>query len=156
MVISTPSTQNVDRDVRIKSIQVNEVTHEVSAYEAAPDNTTKGVTRGIPLTDNARQIDANIVNDHNLLALAAKRIGSTTTIVITFDGPDVPCMTEDGPFKIKIRVDSKSQTYLRKGNVAATLPPVAPLSFIMAHTNTDLMFWQWNCRGYLRKQPVLH
>ncbi|KAH7948975.1 hypothetical protein HPB49_003659 [Dermacentor silvarum] len=92
MVISTPSPQYADRYVRIKSIQVNGITYEVSAYEAAPDNTTKGVIRGIPLTDNARQIDANIVNDRNPLVLAATRIGSTTTIVIAFDGPDVPYM----------------------------------------------------------------
>ncbi|XP_070390039.1 uncharacterized protein [Dermacentor albipictus] len=96
MVISTPSPQNADRYVRIKSIQVNGVTHEVSAYEAAPDNTTKGVIRGIPLTDDARQVDANIINERNPLALAAKRIGSTTTIVIAFDGPDVPYMVRYG------------------------------------------------------------
>ncbi|CAN8024118.1 unnamed protein product, partial [Ixodes persulcatus] len=82
VVISTPRPHNADRYVRMKSIHVNGVTHDVNAYEAAPDNTTKGVIRGIPLTDSAQEIDANIINARNPLALAAKRIGSTTTIVI--------------------------------------------------------------------------
>ncbi|KAG0411318.1 hypothetical protein HPB47_011558 [Ixodes persulcatus] len=90
VVISTPRPHNADRYVRMKSIHVNVVTHEVNAYEAAPDNTTKGVIRGIPLTDSAQEIDANIINARNPLALAAKRIGSTTTTVIAFDGPSVP------------------------------------------------------------------
>lgn len=25
----------------------------------------------------------------------------------------------------------------------------------MAHRNNDTLIWQWNCRGYLRKQPVI-
>ncbi|KAH7956148.1 hypothetical protein HPB52_006506 [Rhipicephalus sanguineus] len=90
IVISTPHPHNADRYVRLKSIHVNGNTHEVNAYEAAPDNTTKGVIRGIPLTATAQEIDANIVNTRNPLALAAKRIGTTTTVVIAFDGPSAP------------------------------------------------------------------
>ncbi|KAH7946418.1 hypothetical protein HPB49_024605 [Dermacentor silvarum] len=85
VVISTPRPHNADRYVRMKSIHVNGVTHEANAYEATPDNTTK--IRGIPLTDSAQEIDVNIINARNPLALAAKRIGSTTTIVITFADP---------------------------------------------------------------------
>ncbi|KAH7933748.1 hypothetical protein HPB49_016773 [Dermacentor silvarum] len=96
VVISTPRPLNADRYVRMKSIHVNGVTHEVNAYEAAPDNTTKGVIRGIPLTDNAQEIDVNIINARNPLALAAKRIGSTTTVVIAFDGPSVPYLVRYG------------------------------------------------------------
>ncbi|CAN7950134.1 unnamed protein product, partial [Ixodes hexagonus] len=96
VVISTPRPHNADRYARMKSIQVSGVTHEVNAYEAAPDNTTKGIIRGIPLTDSAQEIDANVINARNPLALAAKRIGSTTTVVIAFDGPSVPYMVRYG------------------------------------------------------------
>ncbi|KAL1467174.1 hypothetical protein MTO96_042346, partial [Rhipicephalus appendiculatus] len=85
-----PDPHNADRYVGLKSIHVNGITHEVNAYEAAPDNTTKGVVRGIPLTDSAQDIDANVVNARNPLARATKRIGTTTTVVIAFDGPSVP------------------------------------------------------------------
>ncbi|KAH7955969.1 hypothetical protein HPB52_005302 [Rhipicephalus sanguineus] len=90
IVISIPHPHNADRYEGLKSIHVNGITHKVNAYEAAPDNTTKGVIRGIPLTDTAQEIDANIVNTRNPLALAAKRIGTTTTAVIAFDGPSAP------------------------------------------------------------------
>ncbi|KAL1447797.1 hypothetical protein MTO96_044215 [Rhipicephalus appendiculatus] len=80
----------------MKSIQVNGAIHEINAYEAAPDNTTKGVVRGIPLTENAQMIDSNIVNTSNPLALAAKRIASTTTVIIAFDGPRVPRLVRYG------------------------------------------------------------
>ncbi|KAL1473176.1 hypothetical protein MTO96_038868, partial [Rhipicephalus appendiculatus] len=91
-----PPAHNADRYVRLKSIHVNGITHEVNAYEAAPDNTTKGVIRGIPLTDSAQDIDANVVNARNPLALATKRIGTTTTVVIAFDGPSVPYQVRYG------------------------------------------------------------
>ncbi|KAH7959457.1 hypothetical protein HPB49_011300 [Dermacentor silvarum] len=96
VVISTPRPLNADRYVRMKSIHVNGVTHAVNAYEAAPDNTTKGVIRGIPLPDNAQEIDVNIINARNPLAMAAKRISSTTTVVIAFDGPSVPYQVRYG------------------------------------------------------------
>ncbi|KAH7956403.1 hypothetical protein HPB52_008868 [Rhipicephalus sanguineus] len=96
VVVSTPRQFNAERYVRMKSIQVNGAIHEINAYEAAPDNTTKGVIRGIPLTENAQMIDANIVNDRNPLALAAKRIASTTAVIIAFDGPRVPRLVRYG------------------------------------------------------------
>ncbi|KAH7940348.1 hypothetical protein HPB52_023535 [Rhipicephalus sanguineus] len=96
VVVSTPRQLNAEWYVRMKSIQVNGVIHEINAYKAAPDNTTKGVIRGIPLTENAQMIDANIVNDRNPLALAAKRIASTTAVIIAFDGPRVPRLVRYG------------------------------------------------------------
>ncbi|KAH7939914.1 hypothetical protein HPB52_019254 [Rhipicephalus sanguineus] len=50
----------------------------------------KGVIRSIRLTENAQMIYANIVVDRNPRALAAKRIASTTSVIIAFDGPRVP------------------------------------------------------------------
>ncbi|KAH7980325.1 hypothetical protein HPB49_014969 [Dermacentor silvarum] len=43
-----------------------------------------------------QEINANIVNTRNPLALAAKRIGTTTTIVFAFIDPDVPYMVRYG------------------------------------------------------------
>ncbi|KAH7973098.1 hypothetical protein HPB52_021595 [Rhipicephalus sanguineus] len=90
VVVSTPDPDHADRYARIRSIQVNGVTHEVNAYETAAEHTTKGVIRGIPLTETPQQIHNNIVTARNPTALAAKRIASTTTVIIAFDGPDVP------------------------------------------------------------------
>ncbi|KAH7979256.1 hypothetical protein HPB49_008831 [Dermacentor silvarum] len=88
-----PNTQQkhcCHRYARISSIQVNGVTHEVNAYETAAEHTTKGVIPGIPLTETLQQIHNKIVTARNPTALAAKRLASTTTVIIAFDGPDVP------------------------------------------------------------------
>ncbi|KAL1467753.1 hypothetical protein MTO96_041950 [Rhipicephalus appendiculatus] len=74
----------------MRQIHIQGKLHEVNVYETAPDNTTKGVIRGIPIEDGPRALDENIVNTRNPLALAAKRIGNTSTVVIAFDGLKVP------------------------------------------------------------------
>ncbi|KAH7936950.1 hypothetical protein HPB49_006526 [Dermacentor silvarum] len=90
VVVSPPHSDHADRYARISSIQVNGVTHEVNAYETAAEHTTKGVIRGIPLTKTPQQIRNKIVTARNPTALAAKRIASTTTVIIVFDEPDLP------------------------------------------------------------------
>ncbi|KAH7974660.1 hypothetical protein HPB49_017843 [Dermacentor silvarum] len=79
-----------------KYCRVNGITHDVNAYETVAEDTTKRVIRGIPLSNTPQQINANIVNTRNPLALAAKRIGTTTTVVIAFRGPDVPYQVRYG------------------------------------------------------------
>lgn len=90
VVVSTPKRANADRYAKMRKIVIQGKGHEVNAYETAPDNTTKGVIRGIPVEDGPQTLDKKIVNPRNPLALAAKRIGSTTTVVVAFDGLKVP------------------------------------------------------------------
>ncbi|KAH7965984.1 hypothetical protein HPB49_012403 [Dermacentor silvarum] len=85
VVVSTPKRSSADRYAKMRQIHIKGKPHEVNAYETAPDNTTKGVIRGIPIEDGPQVLDKNIVNQRNPLALAAKRIGTTTTVVIAFD-----------------------------------------------------------------------
>lgn len=96
VVVSTPHPDHADRYARIRSIHVNGVNHEVNAYETAAEHTTKGVIRGIPLTETPQQIHNKIVTARNPTALAAKRIASTTTVIIAFDGLDVPYQVRYG------------------------------------------------------------
>ncbi|KAL1486689.1 hypothetical protein MTO96_031294 [Rhipicephalus appendiculatus] len=90
LVVSTPKSENANRYVRVKEVCIADKTYEVSAYEAAPHSTCKGVIRGIPVQDGSADIDTKIVNDRNPLAPAAKRIGSTTAVIVAFDGHRVP------------------------------------------------------------------
>ncbi|KAH7939379.1 hypothetical protein HPB52_011673 [Rhipicephalus sanguineus] len=96
VVVSTPKRANADRYARMRQIYIQGKLHEVNVYETAPDNTTKGVIRGIPIEDGPRALDENIVNPRNPLALAAKRIGNTSTVVIAFDGLKVPKLVRYG------------------------------------------------------------
>ncbi|KAG0415357.1 hypothetical protein HPB47_007469 [Ixodes persulcatus] len=77
---------DTQRYANIKSIVVGNKTYEVGAYAAAPHGTVKGVIKGIPLEDSANTINANILNVRNPLARAAQRIGSSTTIIVAFEG----------------------------------------------------------------------
>lgn len=62
MVISTPNRNNAARYVGISGISVADRRFEVSAYEAAPHSTCKGVIRGISLSDGPVMIDKKLVN----------------------------------------------------------------------------------------------
>ncbi|KAG0421011.1 hypothetical protein HPB47_003089 [Ixodes persulcatus] len=83
----TPDEQRARRYANIKSIVVGNKTYRVGAYAAAPHATVKGVVKGIPLEDLANTINENILNVRNPQARAAQRIGSSTTIIVAFEGP---------------------------------------------------------------------
>ncbi|KAL1478568.1 hypothetical protein MTO96_034987 [Rhipicephalus appendiculatus] len=90
IVVSTPHSSNAERYRRLASFKLDKHQFEVRAYETAPDYTVKGVVRGIPLDEDAKAIHLNIVNKRNPTALAAKRLSSTTSVIIAFDGGRVP------------------------------------------------------------------
>ncbi|KAL1466596.1 hypothetical protein MTO96_026575 [Rhipicephalus appendiculatus] len=90
IVVSTPHSSNAERYRRLASFTLGKHQFEVRAYEAAPDYTVKGVVRGIPLDEDAKAIHLNIVNTRNPTALAAKRLSSTTSVIVAFDGGRVP------------------------------------------------------------------
>ncbi|KAH7942771.1 hypothetical protein HPB52_001125 [Rhipicephalus sanguineus] len=90
MVISTPNENNAARYATIQEIYIQGKLYEVSAYRSAPHNTVKGVIKGIPTDANAEELDRNVVNERNPLAVGAKRIGSTTSAIVVFEGPKVP------------------------------------------------------------------
>ncbi|KAL1430168.1 hypothetical protein MTO96_015371 [Rhipicephalus appendiculatus] len=71
------------------------------------DNADKGVIRGIPADANAEELDRNIVNERNPLAVGAKRIGSTTTAIVVFQGPKVPNFVRYGVTLIPCRLYRK-------------------------------------------------
>lgn len=90
VVVSTPKRENADRYSAVKSLTINGMAHEVSAYETAPNGTVKGVIKGVPLTDTIQEINDYIVQEYNQSAMQANRIGKTTTVVIAFEGDKVP------------------------------------------------------------------
>ncbi|KAK8779200.1 hypothetical protein V5799_019457 [Amblyomma americanum] len=96
VVVSTPKRTNADRYAKMRQIHIQGTSRDVDAYETAPDNTTEGVIRDIPIEDGPRALDENIVNPTNPLALPAKRIGTTATVVIAFDGFKVPNLVRYG------------------------------------------------------------
>lgn len=90
VVICTSEEERATRYSQIKEIAIREKKHEVWAYRTAPHDTVKGVIRGIPISETSDNIDERVVNKRNPLALGAKRIGETTTVIVVFKGAKVP------------------------------------------------------------------
>lgn len=80
----------------MKSFRVGGQMYEVNSYETAPNLTTKGVIRGIPLEDDVRTINEKVVNSQDPAALVAKRLGNMTTVIVAFDGLRVPTLVRYG------------------------------------------------------------
>ncbi|KAH9384756.1 hypothetical protein HPB48_026768 [Haemaphysalis longicornis] len=74
LVISTPATKNANAYAGIQQIRKREGSYKVAAYIAAPDNTSKGVIRGVNVDISDAQLQTMIVNQRNSKALEAKRI----------------------------------------------------------------------------------
>lgn len=90
LVVSTPNQDHADKYQGIKHIKANDKLYEVGAYETAPELTAKGVIKGVPLNETPRDITAAIITARNPTAIAAKRLGNTTTVIVLFDGSRVP------------------------------------------------------------------
>ncbi|KAH7945080.1 hypothetical protein HPB49_006171 [Dermacentor silvarum] len=61
---------NASKYARIRALHVAERMFEVSAYEAAPHTTCKWIIRHIDLNDSPSDLERNIVDERNPLALA--------------------------------------------------------------------------------------
>lgn len=90
LVVSTPEKKNASAYAGIQQIRISEGLYKVAAYIAAPDNTCKGIIRGIDADISETQLQRMIVNHRNPKALEIKRIKNTTTVVVLFDGMTVP------------------------------------------------------------------
>ncbi|KAH7948889.1 hypothetical protein HPB49_002925 [Dermacentor silvarum] len=88
VVVSTPKPEHAFN--AIKSFKIVETEYEVNAYETAPHATYKGVIRRMDIRDTQAIITRNIVHDLNALALAAKRIKTSGSVIVLFDGLKVP------------------------------------------------------------------
>ncbi|KAG0434856.1 hypothetical protein HPB47_018828 [Ixodes persulcatus] len=89
VVVITHKRENADRYSAVRSLTINGMAHEVSAYVTAPHGTVKGVKRGVLFTDTVQETNDYTVQGYNPTAMEANRIGKTTTVVIAFDGDKV-------------------------------------------------------------------
>ncbi|KAL1473185.1 hypothetical protein MTO96_022445 [Rhipicephalus appendiculatus] len=110
IVVSTPHSSNAERYRRLASFTLDKHQFEIRAYEAAPDYIVKGVVRGIPLDEDTKAIHLNIVNKRNPTALAAKRLSSTTSVIVAFDGCRVPTWVYYGGAMLRCTLYRKQMT----------------------------------------------
>ncbi|KAH7983488.1 hypothetical protein HPB52_012328 [Rhipicephalus sanguineus] len=89
-VVCTPHEKNADAYARVQQIRLGEGTFGVAAYLAPPENTCKGIIRGVDVEVTEAQLRARIVNHRNPSALEARRMKNTTAVVVLFEGMRVP------------------------------------------------------------------
>ncbi|KAL1473190.1 hypothetical protein MTO96_038854 [Rhipicephalus appendiculatus] len=90
IVVSTPSEDRARRYGGICKLRIGDREFEANAYRAAPENTSKGLIKGISLDEKPTDVVRSLVNHRNPNVLHAKRMGNTTNVIILFNGYYVP------------------------------------------------------------------
>lgn len=90
LVVSTPSLQRAACYSKVETLTLGNKSHGISAYATPPEDSAKGVIHNIPDTDSADDITRSLVNRRNPTILQARRLGSSNTAIIVFEGVRVP------------------------------------------------------------------
>lgn len=101
IVLSTPSEKRSFQYGSIRRLTIGECSYETFAYKATPDNTSRGVISGVEHDETDEEITKCIVNKYNPTAMAAHRLGNSTSVVILFEGQKVPHYVKYGGFIAK-------------------------------------------------------
>ncbi|KAH7965052.1 hypothetical protein HPB49_003100 [Dermacentor silvarum] len=80
----------------LKALAIGAKLHEISAYQSAPENSSKGVIKGIALEYTQKDRNDMTVNDRNLSVVAAKRTGNTNNVIVLLSGLKVPRLARFG------------------------------------------------------------
>ncbi|KAH7968479.1 hypothetical protein HPB52_008748 [Rhipicephalus sanguineus] len=101
VVVSTPLEEHAKNYVRIKQIKVGEKVYNVNAYYSAGDGYCKGVIRNVDREITEKELNTMIVHSGNPTAMQAKRIKDTGSVVIVFEGYEVPNHVKFGGVLLK-------------------------------------------------------
>lgn len=89
-VIGTASEERAGLYDRVREISVGGRSYMVFAYRVAPENTAKGVIDNISQEHSAETINKCVIQDRNPTVIAAHRIGSSSSVIVLFQGTKVP------------------------------------------------------------------
>ncbi|KAH7949105.1 hypothetical protein HPB49_005160 [Dermacentor silvarum] len=89
-VVSTQIMSNGEKFCRIRSLPIGALCYAATAYATLPENTAKGVIHNIPSYDTDQEITKSLVYKKNPTILQARRMGNTNSVLIVFDGKQVP------------------------------------------------------------------
>ncbi|KAH9373036.1 hypothetical protein HPB48_010011 [Haemaphysalis longicornis] len=117
-VMSTPSIERAKTYSMVRQLNIENRAYSTLPYVASPEDTCKGVIHGIPPEDTPQDIIDNIVNSTNPQAIHARRMGTTNTALIAFDGPKVPLLIYYGGAEFRCYIHKqKSEACLACGAV---------------------------------------
>ncbi|KAG0419786.1 hypothetical protein HPB47_003874 [Ixodes persulcatus] len=112
LVLSTPSQATASALSKVQKLTIDETTYDIASYGVAPDNSCKGVIYNI-----AHDTTPEMVLQRNAApgyeALTCRRLGNTTTMVITFLGKRVPYYIELSGFLIRCYLYKRTVPHCR-------------------------------------------
>ncbi|KAH9380789.1 hypothetical protein HPB48_007234 [Haemaphysalis longicornis] len=75
----------------VKQLRIADTTHAVTLYGLAPDDSSKGLIRGVPLRFSEAEILSNLDQSQCVIS-ASRRLGQSNVVVLTFAGlKEYPC-----------------------------------------------------------------
>ncbi|XP_075738402.1 uncharacterized protein LOC142783232 [Rhipicephalus microplus] len=126
MIVSPPDADRADQYRKIEEILMRGKENEVAAYKAAPEDTAKGIIKGIPLEETPGSIRAGLVTERNHSIITAKRLGNTTTVIELFSGNKVPSSVCYDGVKIPCTLYRKQTDYCKQCNRLGHRSDVCP------------------------------
>ncbi|KAH7966905.1 hypothetical protein HPB49_020393 [Dermacentor silvarum] len=126
LVISTPDETTATKIAMIKVLTINGKRHETNAYVSAPEQMVKGIIRNIPLKYTQDQLTHALVNSRNPSLAYAKRLGSTTTVILLYEGNRVPTWAYFNSIMIRVSLYRKQIDFCKECGRLGHRPDVCP------------------------------
>lgn len=90
LIYSSPNGDDAKKMLGLKVIKLDGKEYEVTTYMAAPDSCGKGVVRGLDLRLSERELELAFSHVENRPILGVRRMGNSTSVIITFVDDYVP------------------------------------------------------------------
>ncbi|KAH7943921.1 hypothetical protein HPB52_013129 [Rhipicephalus sanguineus] len=126
LVVSTPEEKTATKIAKIKVLTINGKSYETNAYVSAPEQMVKGIIRNILLTYTQDQLVHALVNTRNPSLTYAKRLGSTTTVILLYEGNRVPTWVYFNSVMIRVSLYRKQIDFCKECGRLGHRPDVCP------------------------------
>ncbi|KAH6938662.1 hypothetical protein HPB50_011604 [Hyalomma asiaticum] len=126
LVISTPDEKTATKIAKIKVLTINGKKHETNAYVSAPEQMAKRIVRNIPLMYTQDQLLNARVNTRNPSLTYAKRLGSTTNVILLYEGNRVPTWVYFNSIMLRVSLYRKQIDFCKECGRLGHRPDVCP------------------------------
>ncbi|KAH7960103.1 hypothetical protein HPB49_016960 [Dermacentor silvarum] len=139
LVLSTASEATASALSKMQKIAIGATTYDIASYGISPDNSCKGVIYNID-HDTTPEMLLKRIESPGYEALTCRRLGNTTTMVITFLGKTVPYYIEFSGLLLRCYLYKRTVPHCRTCNETGHREDVWP-----AECGTSLATEQHEC-----------
>ncbi|KAH6937956.1 hypothetical protein HPB50_005468 [Hyalomma asiaticum] len=130
VVVCTVKEDNARKILALKNIRVNGKEHEVAVYAAAGGNYVKGVIRNVERDIGDAELERLIIHQGNPSVRGVKRIKDTGSVVVLFDGEDVPSYIRVGQAIVRCYLYKKQMEVCSKCTRVGHRADVCPTAMV--------------------------